>query len=310
MSQNHNFKSENSHSVFDVIIIGGSYSGLSAALALGRSLRSVLIIDSGKPCNIQTPHSHNFLTQDGSSPKEISEKAKLQVLAYKTVQFENGLVVHAEKIEDNFLLKTDLNGVFKAKKLIFATGLKDNLLPIEGFAACWGISILHCPYCHGFEVKSKKTAILSNGEFGFEFAKLITNWTKSLQIFTNGKSDFSAEQVSKLKEYNIEIVSDLISKVNHNNGQIESLQFDTGKIIEIEAMYAKLNFTQHCKIPEDLGCILTEQGLLQVDIFQKTNIPGIYACGDNCSMRSLAFAVSSGSMSGVMANKDLIFEAF
>lgn len=296
--------------IFDVIIIGGSYSGLSAAMALGRSLRKVLIIDSGKPCNIQTPHSHNFLTQDGKTPKEISETAKQQVLNYETVKFQEGIAVNVLKEDFGFTVITASEENFKAKKNIFATGLKDIFPEIEGFAECWGISILHCPYCHGFEVKNVETGIILNGEFAYEFSKMILNWTKKLTIFTNGKASFSEEQFAKLEENNIQVNQKEISKIIHSEGKISAIQFTDNSAVNLEAVYAKPNFEQHCKIPEKLGCEINEQGLLKVDHFQKTTVPGVYACGDNSAMRSVAFAVSTGSMSGVMANKDLIFEAF
>ena len=173
---------------FEVIIVGGSYSGLSAAMSLGRSLRQVLVIDSGLPCNRQTPHSHNFITQDGEVPAVISAKAKLQVDFYKTVQFFNGLAIQAIKTNDGFEIKTDSGEAFTSKKVLFATGVKDLLPEIKGLAECWGISVLHCPYCHGYEVKTEKTAIIANGEMAFEYAKLISNWTKDLRLLTNGKS--------------------------------------------------------------------------------------------------------------------------
>lgn len=296
--------------IFDVIIIGGSYSGLSAAMALGRSLRNVLIIDSGKPCNIQTPHSHNFLTQDGKTPKEISQTAKQQVLSYETVKFQEGIAVNVLKEDFGFTVITASEENFKAKKIIFATGLKDIFPEIEGFAECWGISILHCPYCHGFEVKNLETGIILNGEFAYDFAKMILNWTKKLTIFTNGKASFSEEQFAKLEENNIQVNQKEISKIIHSERKISAIQFADNSAVNLEAVYAKPNFEQHCKIPEKMGCEINEQGLLKVDHFQKTTVAGVYACGDNSAMRSVAFAVSTGSMSGVMANKDLIFENF
>lgn len=296
--------------LFDVIIIGGSYSGLAAAMALGRALRNVLIIDSGKPCNSQTPHSHNFLTQDGNSPKEISETAKSQVLNYKSVAFQKGIAVNVTKEDFGFGVKTDSKEIFKTKKIIFATGLKDIFPTIEGFSECWGISILHCPYCHGFEVRNEETGIISNGEIGFEFARLISNWTKILTVFTNGKSTFTKEQIEKLSSKNIQINEKEIVKVNHSEGKVESLEFANNSKVKVKAIYARPEFEQHCKIPEDLGCEINEQGLLKVDAFQKTTVKNIYVCGDNSAMRSLAVAVSTGTMAGVVANKDLIEEEF
>ncbi len=296
--------------IFDVIIIGGSYSGLAAAMALGRALRDVLIIDSGKPCNKQTPHSHNFLTQDGNTPKEISETAKYQVLNYDTIKFQNGIAINATKEDFGFAVKTDSNEIFKAKKLIFATGLKDIFPKIEGFSECWGISILHCPYCHGYEVRNEETGIIANGEAGFEYARLISNWTKKLTIFTNGEATFSKEQTEKLSSKNIQIIEKEILKVNHSEGKVESVEFADNSKAKVKAIYARPHFEQHCKIPLELGCEINEQGLLKVDVFQKTTIKNVYACGDNCAMRSLALAVSTGTMAGVVANKELIEEEF
>src|SRR3546814_4290909 len=145
------------NSNFEVILIGGSYAGLSSAMSLVRSLRNVLIIDSGLPCNRQTPHSHNFLTQDGKTPREISTLAKKQVEKYETVKFHKGLATAGVKSADGFEITTDTKYKFTAKKLIFATGLNDLKPAIKGFAACWGISIIHCPYRteeHTYEFQS------------------------------------------------------------------------------------------------------------------------------------------------------------
>src|SRR5688500_15240100 len=157
---------------FDVIIVGGSYSGLAAGMALGRALKQVLIIDSGQPCNRQTPHSHNFITQDGKTPKEIATLARQQVKMYHTVKLFEGLATNGAKTENGFEIQTASGETFNAKKLIFATGVRDLMPDMKGYAECWGISVLHCPYCHGYEVRNEKTGILGNGDYGFEFSGL------------------------------------------------------------------------------------------------------------------------------------------
>lgn len=296
---------------YDVIIIGGSYSGLSAAMSLGRSLRNVLVIDSGFPCNRQTPHSHNFITHDGEKPTVISAKAKIQVDFYDTVQFYYGLAIGAIKTESGFEIKTESGKSFTAKKVLFATGVKDLLPEIPGFAECWGISILHCPYCHGYEVKKEKTAIIANGAIGFEFTKIISNWTKDLRLLTNGKSTLTSEQTQLLKKHKVEIIEDEIEAVEHENEHIQQIIFKNQSKLALKAIYFKSPFEQHCPLPETLGCELTEQGLLKVDAFQKTTIPGIFASGDcHIQARSVALAVSSGSFAGAMINKELIDDEF
>lgn len=296
---------------FDVIIVGGSYAGLSAAMALGRSLRNVLIIDSGLPCNRQTPYSHNLITHDGEPPAAIAAKAKEQVLRYNTVTFLPGKATKTVQQQNGFEIQTEAGERFHAKKLLFTTGVIDAMPDIPGFAECWGISILHCPYCHGYEVRDRKTGIIANGEAGLEMAKLISNWTDDLTLFTNGPSTLTDEQVQKLQQHGIGVVEAEIERVEHNNGTITALRGKDGSTHSLEAVYARPALRQHCDLPQELGCALTEMGFLQVDEFQKTAVPGVYAAGDNTTMfRSVAAAIAAGGKAGAVLNKELIDESF
>lgn len=296
---------------FDVIIIGGSYSGLAAAMALGRALRKVLIIDSGKPCNRQTPYSHNFLTQDGKAPKEIATLAKQQVSVYNTVEQYDDLVIHVSKTQNGFIIQTFSEAMFTATKLVFATGIKDEMPNIKGFSECWGISVLHCPYCHGYEVKNETTAIMGNSDYGFEFAKLISNWTKDLTLLTNGKSSLDTVQIENLARHNIEVVEKEIEELESVSGQLQSIIFKDGTKKIIKAIYTRLPFEQHCQLPEQLGCELTKDGYIKIDTSHKTTINGIYACGDNVTrLRTVANAVAMGTTTGMMVNKELVEEKF
>jgi len=301
----------NNQQKFDAIIIGGSYAGLSAAMALGRSTRNTLVIDNGKPCNRQTPHSHNFLTQDGQTPKEIATLGKAQVAQYPTISFHDGLATKGTKTTDGFEVTTQSGKVFTSKKLIFATGIADEMPDIEGFAECWGISVIHCPYCHGYEYRKQKTALMANGETAFHMIPLIHNLTDQLIVLTQGKADFSEEQWQKIKAHKVEVIEKEITAVKHQKGHIEKVVFKDGTTLELDAMYAAIPFKQHTDIPQALGCEMTEQGYIQVDDFQKTNIAGVYACGDNATrMRSVANAVYQGSVAGAMLNGELSHEIF
>ncbi len=296
---------------FDTIIIGGSYAGLSAAMALGRSLRNVLVIDSGLPCNRQTPHSHNFLTQDGERPEVIARKAREQVEKYETVEFLSDRAVEGKQTAEGFSIHTQEGKTVTAKKLIFAAGLKDLLPGIPGFAECWGISVIHCPYCHGYEVRNERTGILADGDFAYHYAQLLQNWTKDLTIFTNGASTFTDEQRDKILYHGIPVVETEIESLEHENGQISQIRFKDGSTFELTALYSRPGFEQHCDIPEIMGCELTEHGLIQTDGFQKTNVEGVYACGDSTTMmRSVASAVASGNLAGARVNFELIEDVF
>lgn len=296
---------------FDIIIIGGSYAGLATAMALGRALRNVLIIDSGKPCNRQTPHSHNFLTQDGKTPREISILAKQQVLAYNTITFFDGFATKGLKTSNGFEIQTESGDKFTAAKLVLATGIKDIMPKIAGFSECWGISVLHCPYCHGYEVKNEITGILGNGEYGFEFSKLISNWTKDLTLFTNGPSTLTDEQKTKLEKHSIEIVEKEIKEMEHLNGQLKNIIFKDGSKQTVKAIYTRLPFKQNFTVAEQLRCELTEDGYIKIDAFQKTTTKDVYACGDNTTrMRTVANAVGMGTLTGMTVNKELVDERF
>ncbi|REC79708.1 NAD(P)/FAD-dependent oxidoreductase [Chryseobacterium elymi] len=296
---------------FEVIIIGGSYAGLSAGMSLGRSLRNALIIDSGKPCNRQTPHSHNFITHDGQAPKEIADIARKQVEAYETVKFHEGSVIKLRKTDEGFETETSAGEKFYAKKLVLASGVKDIMLGISGFAECWGISVLHCPYCHGYEVRNEVTGILSDGDMAYDFSKLVYNLTKNLFIFSNGESVLSKDQKNKLGQNNISLVEDEIEKIEHESGDIRKIIFKSGKEISLKALYAKIPFQQNINASGDLGCELTEYGFIKTDSMQKTNIPGVFACGDNVTMmRSVANAVAQGNLTGAVVNKELAEESF
>ena len=296
---------------FEVMIIGGSYAGLSAAMTLGRSLRKVLIIDSGLPCNRQTPYSHNFITQDGKKPHEIAEVAKKQVSKYSTVQFLDAIAFSGERTANDFKIHTDTGESFSSEKLIFATGIKDTMPTIKGFAECWGISVVHCPYCHGYELRNRKTGILANGERAFHLASLVKNLTDNITILTEGKSDLSTDQINKLTKHDIQIIEKEIAEIEHVEGHIKNLVFNDGSKMDFQAVYASVPFTQHSDIPHSLGCELTENGYIKIDGAQKTTVQGVFACGDNSNMmRSVAAAVYSGNLAGAMMNRELTEENF
>lgn len=296
---------------FDVIIVGGSYAGLSAAMALGRSLRNVLVLDSGMPCNRQTPHSHNFLTQDGETPGAIAEKARAQLLRYGTVVSKADPAVAGRKYGGAFVITTRSGMQVHAPKLIFATGIKDILPSIPGFSDCWGISAVHCPYCHGYELRGYKTAIMANGERAMHLAALVSNLTQDVTVLTSGRCDFAADQINKFAAHKIDIIETPIRKIEHEEGHVAGLVFHDGTQIPFQAVYAAVPFKQHCEIPVSIGCELTEHGYLKVDGSQKTSVEGVFACGDNCSMmRSVSNAVHTGNLAGATVNRELTMERF
>ncbi len=295
---------------FEVIIIGGSYAGLSAAMALGRSLRKVLILDSGSPCNAQTPHSHNFITQDGKKPAEISGIALEQVLKYDTVTFLREKAIDAKQLHPGFEVRTG-TATFSAEKIVLATGIRDIFPGIKGLKESWGISVIHCPYCHGYEFRGRKTGIMAHGDRALHLAGLVKNLTGEVTLFTAGEAPFSGEQLVKLRENSIRVIEEPVLEIIHQEGKLSGIRLTDGTLHPMEALYAALPFEQHSGIAARLGCELTETGHIRTDAFQKTGIDGVFACGDSASpMRSVAYAVATGNIAGAMVNHQLVQEQF
>jgi len=296
---------------FDVIIIGGSYAGLSAALTLGRASRNVLVIDADKPCNRQTPHSHNFLTHDGDKPADITKAAKAEVLKYPTIEFLAAKANSAKQIDGGFSIGVENGENFTSRKILLATGLKDVLPGIKGLAECWAISAVHCPYCHGYEIRNEKIGLLMNGDHAFEMAKTLNHWNKDLTILTNGKSLLTIEQTEKLKTKLIIVVEDEIAALEHKNGYLEAVVFKNGGKINLKAIYVKSEVEQHLNFDEQLGFELTDLKTIKVDEQQQTTAKGVYAAGDCATLfRSLSMITAAGTMAAVVMNKEMISEDF
>ncbi|AQG77883.1 NAD(P)/FAD-dependent oxidoreductase [Spirosoma montaniterrae] len=293
----------------DVLIIGGSYAGLSAALTLARSLRQVLVIDAGQPCNRQTPHSHNFITHDGTPPALIADRAREQVLAYPTVSFVHDFATEAARINSGFVVTTQSGRQYKARKVLLATGVVDQLPVIDGLAECWGISALHCPYCHGYEVAGQRIGVLANGDLAVEMVRLIQQWSKQVTLFTNGPATFSQEQKTLFQQLNVPVAESPVLAVVHQEGQVQHLQLADGSAQAVDALFVRPVVAHRNPLAEQLGCESNDMKLIQANEFGQTNVPGLYVAGDNSfPLRAVSVAVANGMKAGSFVNRELIEE--
>ena len=291
---------------YEVIIIGGSYAGLSAAMTLGRSLRTVLIIDADSPCNRVANHAHNLIGFDGESPENIAAKARQQVLKYHTVTYINAAAVAMSGRENEFEVVTDSGLHFGAKKVLLTTGVTDIIPEIVGLDKCWGKSAVHCPYCHGYEIADYKIGIVMHGDAAFEMAKSIRQWSKDLIILSNGNDDFSEEHLTYFDQKNIPIYKQIITEVKHENGNVNSVSFEDNSAIALQALFIRPGIKQQMDIPLQMGCNFDEHGFIEVDDTKSTNIPGMFAAGDNTTAtRTLSTAIAAGTIAGIHINKEL-----
>lgn len=291
----------------DVLIIGGSYAGLAAAMALGRSMRDVVVIDAGRPCNRFTPHSHNFLTHDGRPPAEIAEIARAQVLAYPTVHMKHAVATNIRSDGEGFMVSVDDGTDLRAKKVILATGIVDTLPDIRGLSACWGKSVLHCPYCHGYEVRGRSTLILANDESGVEMARMVSHWAGDLTMLTNGQPGLTDAHLQRLHAAGISVNVRPIAEIEHVDGYVRRVHVDDGSVVSCEVVYAKVPFVLHNDLSVQIACDHTPEGYVAVDGMGRTSVAGIYAAGDCTSrLRTVANAVGTGTAVGMQVNKDLV----
>ena len=295
---------------YEVIIIGGSYAGLAAAMTLGRSLRKVLVIDAGKPCNRFAVTAHNLIGFDGESPEFIANKAKEQVLRYETVTFVEDTADCVKGCDNDFTVLTENGDHYKAQKVLLATGVIDILPDIPGFKECWGKTAIHCPYCHGYEISQKKIGVIAHGDSGVAMAKLIRQWSPVIHILTNGREDFSKDQLQELHEKGTRVITKEIAEIIHDDGQLSKVLFNDGTEESLDAIYVRIGITQKTDIPMELGCQFDDHEFVIVDKSNRTNVPGIFAAGDNMNvMRSLAVATAAGTTAGIFINKELIEES-
>lgn len=289
----------------DVIIVGGSYAGMAAALQLVRARRSVLIIDAGSRRNRFADSSHGFLTQDGNSPATIAATAKAQLLAYPTVQWLEASAVSAHKIASGFQVSTDAQS-YQARRLILATGVTDQLPEVPGLAERWGKSIFHCPYCHGYELDQSPIGVVAASPLALHHALMLPDWGPTT-LFTNECFEPDAEQKAQLLARAVVIES---GKVLQISGKAD-VQLSNGKVLQMAGLFTQPSTTVNSPLAEQLGCQF-EQGpmgaFIQTSSSKETTIPGVFACGDNARMAgSVAIAIGDGSLAGAMAHQSLLF---
>lgn len=291
---------------YDVIIIGGSYSGMAAALQLARAHRSVLILDGGKRRNRFADHSHGFLTQDGAPPQEIAATARKQLLAYPTVGWKDQIAIEVSGEQDSFSVRSEQQEVFEARRLIFAIGVTDTLPDIKGIQERWGQTIFHCPYCHGYELAKEDIAVIATGENSLHHALMLPDWGPTT-FFTNGAIKLDDENEHRCKARGVEIDTTPIAEII----QTADIRLTDGRIRSFAGIFVGSVTTPSSPLPKLFGCTYEDTPFgsqIQSDALKETSIPGVYACGDAAKIpHSVTLAVADGAWAGACAHRSLIF---
>ncbi|CAG98464.1 NAD(P)/FAD-dependent oxidoreductase [Kluyveromyces lactis] len=294
-----------SKEINDLVIIGGSYAGMSAALQLVRARRKVVIIDEGIRRNRFAKESHGFLGSDGASPNEIAATARGQLLKYPTLQWIDGRAISVEGTKDNFVITTADKQEYRASRILLATGIQDCLSDIEGLEERWGKSVFHCPYCHGYELNQGNIAVIATSPMSIHQGLLLPEWG-TITFYTNG-TKFGDDMLNALESKSMNVVHGIVQKIENEadvileDGSKESF---TGIFVSTTVKPTADELINH------LGCdMLTNPlgSIVKTDEKKQSSKPGVYACGDvGVFPSTVALAVGDGTLAGFNIHRCLL----
>ena len=290
----------------DVLIAGAGPAGLTAALVLARAGRRVVVLDGGPGRNAPAAHAYGFFTRDGTPPADLRALGRAQAEAYGAT-FVEADATHADADEAGVRVHLADGTGITARRLLLATGVVDELPDLPGLAEAWGETAVHCPYCHGHELRGRPTAILARGDRALHLARMLPGWTDRLTVFSDGPHDLAPDALAELAAAGIAVREDRVARLDMDGRDLRAVVLASGERVDATALY--LGPPQHLRgpLPAALALALTEAGLAQADGTGRTSVPNVWACGDMvAAMQSVAGAVASASVTAAVLNVDLI----
>ncbi|MCA0143372.1 NAD(P)/FAD-dependent oxidoreductase [Blastococcus sp. LR1] len=296
---------------YDVVVIGGGAAGLSGALTLSRARRSVLVVDAGEPRNAPAGHVHNYLGREGTPPGELYAIGRGEVEGYGGV-VRSGRVTGVRRDDGGFVLDVD-DAEVRARRILVATGLTDELPDLPGVVERWGNTVLHCPYCHGWEVRDRAVGIVSTGAMGAYASLLWRQWTDDVVLFVHTGAEPSAEDLERLEARGVRIV----------RGEVSGLEGDAdvrladGELVARDAVVVSPLFTANAGLFAGLGLTPVPMEMhgavmgshLPADPMGRTDVPGVWVAGNAGDLSAqVIMAAAQGLRAGAMINADLIEE--
>lgn len=297
--------------MYDAIVVGASFAGLAATMQLARANRRVLVIDAGEPRNRYSDASHGFLGHDGRRPHEITAGGRKELARYPLVDFLDGLATSAVRTDLGFSIGLADGTCVSGARVILATGVSDDLPFIPGLRERWGKSVLHCPYCHGYEFAGRKLGVLATGPMSLHQALLLSDWA-STKLFTQGNLALDEDELAQLSAFDVEVERSVITGLNGTSSTIETVELEDGRCIALDALFLVPTTRMTSELAAQLGCAFDDGPtgpIIRVDESKRTSIEGVYAAGDASSpMWNGSLAVAAGVLAGVSAHQSLVFQ--
>lgn len=296
----------------DVIVIGGGPAGLQAALTLGRVRRTVLLLDSGAYRNASAQRMHNVVAHDGTSPQEFRARARTELAAYDTVEVRDASVTSAERRDAVFEVDVDGGDPARARLLVLATGMRDELPATPGVAELWGRHVFGCPFCDGHELADRPIGVLGSGGHAEREARLLARIGSSVTVFTDG-GGLSGEEIARLAVQDVAVRNESVERVEAAGGAAR-VHLEGGEEVEVDGLFAAGgDARQAAPFAGQLGLRMLDTGCVEVDDMQLTSMDGVYAAGDLAHRRTLTMPVASvlvaaaaGQVAGAAAAQALL----
>lgn len=293
----------------DAIIIGGAFAGLAAATYLARARRRVCVIDAGQPRNRFAEASHGFLGSDGSNPQSILARARGQLDAYPGATLLTGKATEARVSGDGFLVSLSTGEQIASRKLVLAFGLRDGLEPIPGLYERWGKTVLHCPYCHGFEFSNRPLGVLARTPMSAHQACLVAEWGPTT-LFLNGMT-LEPTDADLLAKHGVAVDSGKVERLVGDGSDLSAVALEDGRVIPLAALYVAPQSSLASPIAAQLGAAIDDGPMgpiIRTDADKMTTVPGLYAAGDIArAPHSVSWAVADGVTAGTSVHRALVF---
>lgn len=299
---------------YDVAVLGGGAAGLSGAVVLSRARRSVVVVDAGSPRNATAGSVHGFLSRDGISPLELAGTGRAEVLRYGGVILP-ATALTARPVHDGFEVSLDDGRTVTARRLLVTTGLSEELPDVPGVAERWGRDVVHCPHCHGWELRDQPVGVLAtHAERAVRQALMFRQLTPEVTLFQHTAPALSAAQAAQLTAWGIGVVTGLVGSVQIAGDRIAGLRLADGTVAACSAVVVSPRLTANSGVLAGLGLKPAADPLgigesIQADDTGLTEVPGVWAAGNVTDLSAQMMGSAAGGATAAAAiNADLIAE--
>jgi thioredoxin reductase len=293
---------------YDVVVIGGGAAGLSAGLVLSRARRTVAVVDAGSPRNAPAAHLQGFLSRDGVPPQDLLTLGRDEVTAYGGTLIAGSVAAAAPYARSGFQVRLADGSVLTARRLLVATGLHDVLPDIPGVRERWGRDLLHCPYCHGYEVRDQPLGVLGGTAENLQYAQLIRQWSSDVVLFPHNDA-LTTQQREHLAARQIGVVEGTVQRLLVGDDQLTGVELDHGRVVRRAAVFVRPRFVPNTDLLVSLGCDLDDDGWVRIDAVGRTTVPGVSVAGNVANPRAQVItAAGEGSSAAIALNADLVDE--